>query len=567
MMNAEWMEGMQMLYKVRMPFIALFVCGGLHKLSAEAGPTLGRNISQFWLIEAALIFTTAAVTGYMKLHFTQTWWLLIIFAYFFQLPFTLHVATVTAMGLVVVWYGLLCCCPQAIEALWGGSQGKRAQTVKNLMPTSGWIAWDLSVHAIPSVLLMSKCSRDVGVHAPFVAMLIHAVWLIGLGLRMGKVVNLSLKFRDVEDVYKFEFGPAADQLCRWIFHGSVLVSSAWAAYLVLPGGWNLLATVMIIAATWMEFSKALETRFSDIMPARVAFFGTMHILAIVGLSHSLVHESRGRLLVEYLLMWEASKLGITCGSHRLWAHRSYEAKAPFRAFLMLLSSFANQGTIFHWARDHRNHHKYTDTTADPHDTNRGFFFAHIGWLLLKKHEDIRKKGGAIPCADLLADPLVMFQKKAEETVMFNQFVCFGLPAIYGHVVYGDWFLGFIGHGILRWMLCLHGTWCINSVAHWFGDRPYNPKASARENLVASILAAGEGWHSWHHKFPYDYAASEFGVLTQHNPSKLLIDFGAVLGQVSGRKRADKVWGQIRKRQECEETAAAESTTDGMDKAE
>lgn len=52
-----------------------------------------------------------------------------------------------------------------------------------------------------------------------------------------------------------------------------------------------------------------------------------------------------------------SGLGITGGVHRLWAHRSYDAHWSVRVFMMLINSVANQGSIYHWARDHRGHHK------------------------------------------------------------------------------------------------------------------------------------------------------------------------------------------------------------------
>ena len=44
-----------------------------------------------------------------------------------------------------------------------------------------------------------------------------------------------------------------------------------------------------------------------------------------------------------------------------------------------------------WAKMHRIHHKYSDTTSDPHDARRGFFFSHIGWLLSTKHPDFLAK--------------------------------------------------------------------------------------------------------------------------------------------------------------------------------
>lgn len=82
-------------------------------------------------------------------------------------------------------------------------------------------------------------------------------------------------------------------------------------------------------------------------------------------------------------------------------------------FSLSLSSFAFslQNDIFEWSRDHRAHHKYSETDADPHNSRRGFFFSHIGWLLVRKHPDVIEKGSKIDLTDLLADPVVLFQRK------------------------------------------------------------------------------------------------------------------------------------------------------------
>lgn len=96
------------------------------------------------------------------------------------------------------------------------------------------------------------------------------------------------------------------------------------------------------------------------------------------------------------ILWPITGLGITAGVHRLWAHRSYNATLPYRFLLMLFNSIANQGPIYHWARDHRVHHKYSETDADPHNATRGFFFAHMGWLLVKKHPKyVPCRGGGV----------------------------------------------------------------------------------------------------------------------------------------------------------------------------
>jgi stearoyl-CoA desaturase (delta-9 desaturase) len=292
----------------------------------------------------------------------------------------------------------------------------------------------------------------------------------------------------------------------------------------------------VLFAIWYSFAKTQLRK--DLMFGRATFFLIVHFLALWGMLRACTHASPVQLWLEVLVMWQVGGFGITCGAHRLWSHRSYDAKLPFKVVLMLLNSFANQATIFHWARDHRAHHKYTDTEADPHDATRGFFFAHIGWLLLPKTAELKKKGETIPCGDLLADPAVAFQKWAEERFMFMELMSFGLPALYGYVVYNDVLLGFLVHGMLRWLITLHATWCVNSVAHYFGEAKYDTDASARESLWTSVLAVGEGWHSYHHKFPWDYATSEFGVNRQWNPSKLFIDVAAALGQVTHKKRAD-----------------------------
>ena len=113
--------------------------------------------------------------------------------------------------------------------------------------------------------------------------------------------------------------------------------------------------------------------------------------------------------------------------HRLWAHRSYDAHWSVRVFMMLINSMANQGSIYHWSRDHRVHHKYSETDADPHNAKRGFFFAHMGWLYVKKHPEVIKAGRTLSYADLEADPIVMFQDSMDP--WFALFMCFVLPAM------------------------------------------------------------------------------------------------------------------------------------------
>lgn len=118
-------------------------------------------------------------------------------------------------------------------------------------------------------------------------------------------------------------------------------------------------------------------------------------------------------------------MGITAGAHRLWSHKSYKAKLPLRIILCIFNSMALQNDIYEWSRDHRVHHKYSETDADPHNSKRGFFFAHVGWLLCKKHPEVINKGKHVDLSDLWGDPVVRFQRRFYMPMI--TLFCFVLP--------------------------------------------------------------------------------------------------------------------------------------------
>jgi stearoyl-CoA desaturase (delta-9 desaturase) len=57
--------------------------------------------------------------------------------------------------------------------------------------------------------------------------------------------------------------------------------------------------------------------------------------------------------------------------------------------------------------------------------SRGFFFSHIGWLMCKKHPDVKKYGRKVDMSDLERDPIVMFQHKYYLILM--PICCFIIP--------------------------------------------------------------------------------------------------------------------------------------------
>ncbi|ESN90089.1 hypothetical protein HELRODRAFT_104475 [Helobdella robusta] len=231
-----------------------------------------------------------------------------------------------------------------------------------------------------------------------------------------------------------------------------------------------------------------------------------------------------------------SAFGITVGAHRLWSHKAYKAKLPLRIFLGICNSMAFQNDIIEWSRDHRLHHKFSETDADPHNAKRGFFFSHCGWLMCRKHPDVKEKGKDLDLSDLFADPVCVFQRRYY--LLSVLLLCVIIPTAVPWYYWGEslW-TSYVVCAIFRYVAVLNFTWCVNSVAHLWGNKPYDRRINPVENIVVTLGAAGEGYHNYHHVFPSDYAASEHGWTI--NPSTVFIDFMAVLGQVYDRKVMDR----------------------------
>lgn len=164
--------------------------------------------------------------------------------------------------------------------------------------------------------------------------------------------------------------------------------------------------------------------------------------------------------------------GVGAGAHRLWTHRCYKAKLPLRLLLAFYQTSTLQKDIYDWVRDHRLHHKYSDTEYDPHNATRGFFYSHIGWLMIKKSEKVITKGKELDLSDLLEDPVVVYQRKYYWYLA--PFIAFLLPAIVPWYFWSEsWVVSWYLCSIFRLCLILNVTCLVNSAAHIWGTRPYD----------------------------------------------------------------------------------------------
>ncbi|KAL7643600.1 UNVERIFIED_CONTAM: hypothetical protein RMT77_005583 [Armadillidium vulgare] len=275
--------------------------------------------------------------------------------------------------------------------------------------------------------------------------------------------------------------------------------------------------------------------YSKVSWRNVTLFVLLHIYSVYGL-YLLFTACMWRTIAFTYLLYFLSAMGITMGAHRLWSHRSYKAKMPLRIFLATCQTIAFQNSIFEWARDHRVHHKFSETDADPHNAQRGFFFSHMGWLMYRKHPDVIKKGKTLDMSDLLNDPVVRFQK--DYYIPLMAIACFVIPTFLPWYLWGETFINsLMVPTFLRYCATLHITWMVNSLAHWIGSKPYDRDIYPSQNKLVATLALGEGWHNYHHVFPFDYRAAELGGIINFNITTGVIEFFSRIGQAYDLKTA------------------------------
>lgn len=191
-----------------------------------------------------------------------------------------------------------------------------------------------------------------------------------------------------------------------------------------------------------------------------------------------------------VLHWVTGGLGITLGFHRLVTHRSFQTPKWLEYFFVFCGTLACQGGPIEWIGIHRIHHVYSDQGADPHDSNKGFLWSHIGWML---YEIPSKSELSRYIKDISDDPVYNFFQKYFIPVQ----VAFGL-LLYA---LGGW--PFVVWGIfVRLVAVFHCTWLVNSATHQFGYRTYESGDRSTNCWWVALLTYGEGWHNNHHAFQY-----------------------------------------------------------------
>lgn len=230
-------------------------------------------------------------------------------------------------------------------------------------------------------------------------------------------------------------------------------------------------------------SKQLKFDWGNIL-----FMVSIHVAALLAFLPAFFSWKAVGLAL--FLHWVTGGLGITLGFHRLLTHRSFQTPKWLEYFLALCGTLACQGGVIEWVGMHRVHHLHSDTDPDPHDSNKGFWWSHMGWMMyeIPARDEVERF-----TKDLSEDPVYQFLNKFMVPIQFALSVL--LLAI------GGW--SFVVWGVfVRLVAVYHVTWFVNSATHKFGYKTYESKDNSTNCWWVALLAYGEGWHNNHHAYQY-----------------------------------------------------------------
>jgi len=271
----------------------------------------------------------------------------------------------------------------------------------------------------------------------------------------------------------------------------------------------------------------------------LVFLVVIHVLAGVGIWRIRSPKAMSIAFTLFLGFWFA--ISVTAGLHRLYTHQTYTVHPVMDLFYNIGVLLCVSSSTDSWVRTHKIHHRYSDTCDDPHYADRHtFFYSHFGWIFRKRtprEQDLIDKEDL---AHLENNPVIAFQKKYYAVlVILVQCLLLFLPLLWGDFVNCFWL------SMIRIVFCLNAEFSVNSLAHAFGNRPYDPSIRPAENLFVSIVTNGEGSHNYHHLYPKDFRASD--SFSDWNPTTqfiLLLQKCGLASNLSYFSKERQAWERV-----------------------
>ncbi len=218
---------------------------------------------------------------------------------------------------------------------------------------------------------------------------------------------------------------------------------------------------------------------------------TIHTCALAAFVPALFSWSALAVLAVVSVL--TSAIGVSLCFHRTLTHRGLRIFKPLEYAMAVLGTLSLQGGPITWVATHRAHHAATDRAGDPHGADRGFFWSHVKWLILRN--DNVPKGADVSryAADLTSDPFYRFLDRNQVQL---QIALGALLLVFGGLSWVVWGV------FVRLVLMYHITWLVNSAGHMFGYRSYRTNDLSRNTWWVALFSWGEGWHNNHHAFQF-----------------------------------------------------------------
>ncbi len=253
----------------------------------------------------------------------------------------------------------------------------------------------------------------------------------------------------------------------------------------------------------LDASRKLQVSLANVSPfsrktqkrwGTIGFMFVIHCLTIFALFPQF--WSWQAVITLLILYWITACLGVTLGYHRLLSHRAFQVPKWLERFFATCGALSCQHGPIDWIGLHRHHHIFSDTEADHHNSNKGFWWSHMQWMF-----------NPIPAIktiprftrDLAKDPYYQWLNK--------YFLLLQIPLalilfwIGSYSESGGWAMVLWGIPV-RLVLVYHVTWLVNSATHRWGNIAFDSGDGSRNNAWVAALTFGEGWHNNHHAFPH-----------------------------------------------------------------
>lgn len=225
-------------------------------------------------------------------------------------------------------------------------------------------------------------------------------------------------------------------------------------------------------------------------------------------------------LIGSFIMWVlVCGLGIACGYHRVFSHRTHNLPTWKENIILFFAVFAGQGSSVWWVAVHRGlHHRFADQPKDIHSpVVHGIFQSYVGWFMDMTENNL--KVNIKYSVDLLRKPNHMWFYKHYLKIIW------GVPLV---VCLFDWKLAFTCFFLVTGLGLLQDN-LINVLGHVkarIGYRNFDTNDNSQNNIIMGYLTWGQGWHNNHHYAPasYDFGKSISGKWWEFDPCTIFLPF-------------------------------------------